>query len=297
MAEPSIRWPVQAGRFYPGTAQGCAEELAECRRLAVALPPEVKGAPLFGGIVPHAGWVYSGPTALAVFEALAASAERPETVIIFGASHRGDVRRPGMQSRGRWRAPSGEAVIDEELAQAILAEGDPVEDRATAHTGDHAIEVQLPMLLAALPGARFVPIAMPHTKAGPAAGEAAARAVRKLGRRAVALASTDLTHYGPNYYAFAPQGVGAKAHKWSKEVNDRGFIERILALDAAGTYEAGERDHSACGPAAAAAAVAFAKAMGASKGVLLEHITSWERAKSEQAEPEDFVGYAAVVFI
>ena len=170
-------------------------------------------------------------------------------------------------------------------------------DRPAAHGGDHAIEVQLPFLLEMLPGARFVPVAMPSAVPGYAVGESAARAVRSLGRKAVALASTDLTHYGPNYYAFAPKGVGEAAHRWSKEVNDRRILDRILALDARGAYEAGEEDSSACGPSAAAAAVAFAKTLGAKKGVLIEHITSWERAKHEEGEPTDFVGYAAVVFI
>jgi hypothetical protein len=300
MAEPTVRPPVRAGSFYPSSAGECRQELAECRRLAAKAPAELRGAKIFGGIVPHAGWVYSGPTAAAVFEALVHGTEKPETVILFGTAHRPDVREAALQARGSWRVPTGEVAIDEELAAEMLAQAGQagvLVERAAAHGGDHAIEVQLPFLIEFLPGARFVPVAAAHGKGGPEAGEAAARAVRKLGRRAVALASTDLTHYGPNYYGWAPEGVGAKAHRWSKEVNDRKLIERMLALDAAGTFQAGEEDGSACGPAAAAAAVAFAKAQGAKKGVLIEHITSWERAKHEQGEPTDFVGYAAVAFV
>ncbi|MCZ7645018.1 MAG: AmmeMemoRadiSam system protein B [Planctomycetota bacterium] len=131
---------------------------------------------------------------------------------------------------------------------------------------------------------------------GAALGQAAARAVERLGRNAVALASTDLTHYGSEYYGFDPMGAGPEAHRWSKEVNDGAFLERVLALDAEGAAERGEADRSACGPQAAAAAIAFAQARGATEGVLLEHVTSWER-DPERGAPRNFVGYAAVVFV
>jgi MEMO1 family protein len=300
MSTSAARQPVRAGSFYPASARACAEEIDACRHLAVKLPAEVRGARIFGGVVPHAGWVYSGATAAAVFEALVQSAEKPETVIIFATCHRGEVRAPSLQRSGSWMVPSGEVFIDEELAGAMLDEAGASRsliDQPEAHRGDHAIEVNLPFLMAMLPGARFVPVAMPHSDDGPASGEAAARAVKKLGRRTVALASTDLTHYGANYYGWAPKGEGPGAHRWSKDVNDRRFIERLIALDAKGAYDAGEEDGSACGPAAGAAVAAFARAFGATRGVLLEHVTSWERAKSEQSEPTDFVGYAAMVFI
>lgn len=300
MSPSAARQPARAGSFYPSSARACDEEIAACRQQAVKLPAEVRGARVFGGVVPHAGWVYSGATAAAVFEALAQSAEKPETVIFFATCHRGEVRSPSLQRAGVWLMPAGEVRIDEELANAMLEEARTTKsllEQPSAHHGDHAIEVNLPFLMATLPGARFVPVAMPHTDDGPAAGEAAARAVKRLNRRAVALASTDLTHYGASYYGWAPKGEGLEAHRWSKDVNDRRLIERLVALDAKGAYDAGEEDGSACGPAAGAAAAAFAKTLGATRGVLMEHITSWERAKSEQGEPTDFVGYAAMAFI
>lgn len=296
MSATQIRQPARAGSFYPASSEACREEIAELRRQEPGLPAAVKGAAIFGGIVPHAGWVYSGPTALAVFEALKQARTKPETVVIFATAHRPDVHAPSLQSEGKWRVPGGEAEIDGELARAMLDLGKgQMVDRARAHEGDHAIEVQLPFLLDALPGARFVPVAMPFGEFGPSVGRIAAEAAKKIGRKIAAVASVDLTHYGPNYYDFAPQGVGMKAHRWSKEVNDRRFIERVLAMDAPGAYEAGEADHSCCGPAAAAAAIAASHALGAKKGELLEHVTSWERGK--EGEPSDFVGYAGVVFI
>jgi hypothetical protein len=300
MSPSAARQPARAGSFYPASACACTKEIAACRQQAVPLPAALRGARVFGGVVPHAGWVYSGATAAVVFEALAQSAEKPETVIFFATCHRAEVRTPALQRSGSWLAPAGELAIDEELAGAMLDEARATGcliEQPSAHHGDHAIEVNLPFLMEMLPGARFVPVAMPHSDDGPAAGESAARAVKKLGRRAVVLASTDLTHYGRNYYGWAPKGDGPEAHRWSKDVNDRRFIERLIALDAKGAYDVGVEDGSACGPAAGAAASSFAKTFGATRGVLLEHITSWERAKYEQGEPSDFVGYAAMVFI
>ncbi|MBI3830230.1 MAG: AmmeMemoRadiSam system protein B [Planctomycetes bacterium] len=296
MGATQIRQPARAGSFYPASSAACAEEIAELRRQAPSLSAELSGKAIFGGLVPHAGWAYSGPTALAVFEALKQAKTKPETVVIFATAHRPDVHAPSLQSEGKWRVPGGEAEIDANLARAMLDQGrGQIVDHARAHEGDHAIEVQLPFLMDALPGARFVPVAMPFGEFGPGVGRIAADAAQKIGRKIAAVASVDLTHYGPNYYDFAPQGVGMKAHRWSKEVNDRRFLERVLALDAPGAYAAGEEDKSCCGPAAAAAAIAASHALGAAKGVLLEHVTSWERGK--KGEPCDFVGYAGVVFV
>ena len=297
---PTVRKPARAGSFYPATAEACASQVAEYRQQAVEIPSEVRGARVYGGVVPHAGWTFSGASAAVVYEALAASAQQPETIVFFATGHRGGIHHPALQRSGAWSVPNGQILIDSELADAMIDEARDTQslmDKPSAHQGDHAIEVQLPFLIEMLPDTRFVPVAMPHTKDGPAAGEATARAALRTGRRTMALASTDLTHYGANYYGWAPKGSGREAHRWSKEVNDRRYIDCLASMDAIGAYTAGEDDGSACGPSAGAAAVAFAETLGAEKGVLLEHITSWERAKYEQGEPSDFVGYAAMVFI
>lgn len=297
MSSGHVRAPFRAGSFYPATPEACQRAIADCRADEPPAPQDLHGAKLFGGIVPHAGWVYSGATALGVFDALKNASPKPETLVIFATAHRPDVNAPSLQAEGAWMVPGGTVEIDAELARAMLEEAAPdgaLVEKNRAHDGDHAIEVQLPFVLDALPGARIVPVAVPPVPCGAELGAATARALKRLGRNGVAVASTDLTHYGPNYYGFAPQGVGPEAHRWSKDVNDRAFLEKVLALDASGAFEAGVRDRSACGPAAAAAAIACATELGARRAVLLEHITSWERRKS--GLPEDFVGYAGIVF-
>jgi AmmeMemoRadiSam system protein B len=106
------------------------------------------------------------------------------------------------------------------------------------------------------------------------------------------LGSTDLTHYGPGY-RFTPVGVGPGTLAWSKE-NDRRIIQLALEMKAENIIPEARSHHNACGAGAIAAAVATARTLGAQKGVLLEHITSYE-VRSE-GEIEDFVGYTGIIF-
>ena len=302
MSTPPVnppRIPVRAGTFYPGNAVECSRAFDEFRAAARKVPAALHGRKIWGGLAPHAGWRYSGATAWQVFQAFANAPTQPETLILFATTHRGDVHEPSLQAQGIWKTPVGEVEIDAELAARMLnlarVQEVPLIDRAQAHENDHAIEVLLPILKTTLPSTRFVPIAMPFKADGVAVGLIAAEAAKQLGRACAAIASTDLTHYGPNYYDFAPKGTGMAAHRWSKDVNDAAFLEQVLKLEANAAAKIARRDRSACGPSAAAAAIEFSKQNQAREGVLLEHVTSWERGKD--GEPCDFVGYAGVVFI
>jgi hypothetical protein len=116
---------------------------------------------------------------------------------------------------------------------------------------------------------------------------------KQQGRSAVAIGSTDLTHYGRNY-GFMPKGAGEAALRWSKDENDRPFIDRLLALDPADAIEHALDNHSACCPGAAAAAVAFAAERGSRAGALIEHTTSHDVEK--RGSPSMWVGYASIVY-
>ncbi len=287
-----VRKASRAGSWYPGSARECAAEIGRLLRARRALA-EPEGE-IVAAVVPHAGWAFSGATAALVFSTLARSA-RPETRVLFGAVHTAAVTRPAVWAEGEWETPLGAVGVDAELAAAMIDEapGALAADPA-AHRGEHSIEVQVPMVRFFLPEARIVPVAVPPEADAPAVGEAAARAVERLGRRAGAVASTDLTHYGMNFYGWAPAGEGAEALAWVKGKNDRAMIERILALDAAGVLEEARASRSACGPGAVAAAGGFARARGADRGTLLDYVTSYE-VESRPGPPSDFVGYAGIV--
>lgn len=284
------RFPTVAGMFYPADESACRAQVRECLRRAQ--PVDLRGA-IHGALVPHAGWTFSGPTAGKAFAALSKQ-EAPETVILFGAVHSWGVDAPSMYGSGSWRTPLGDLHVDEELARALLCpQAGGVVDQPEAHDGEHSIEVQLPFIKHLFPDARILPIAVPPSRQAPQVGREVGLVVSKLGRKAVAVGSSDLTHYGPRY-RFAPVGVGTKALEWTKS-NDRSLLDLVVEMRATEIVPEAEAHRNACGSGAIAASIAYALALGATEGVLLDYTTSHE--VMPMGAPTDMVGYGAVVFI
>jgi AmmeMemoRadiSam system protein B len=288
----TVRDPRVSGAFYPRSREACVREMDAVLRRAAETAGDASTP--FGGIAPHAGWSFSGPTAARVYDALRRAGDF-DTFLLFGAVHTWGVGRAAIFPEGAWLTPLGEARVDAELATAAAERaGRRAGPDAGAHTAEHSIEVQVPFVQHIFPQARILPVAVPSGEDAPAVGTACAEAARALDRRPAVIGSTDLTHYGPRF-GFAPQGAGEEAHAWMKDVNDRTFLDRIVTLDARGALSAAAENHSACGAGAAAAALAAARVLGAEKGELLEHTTSHEVMPERTAS--DFVGYAAVIFL
>lgn len=285
-----VRMPVVAGAFYPASPAACRREVELCLQGAEHTPFEKQ---ILAGVVPHAGWVYSGSTAVRVFAAIA-SQQHPETVILLGAVHHWGVSNPSLYPEGSWRTPLGDVAIDVELGQAILDEaGGLVASNAAAHAEEHSIEVQLPFIQYLLPEVRIVPLAVPPEATALTLGEHVARAVQKLGRRVVAIASSDLTHYGPRY-GFAPAGAGQRGLDWAR-TNDAQLLLLAQNLQAEELLLTADRQRSACGAGAIAAAITFAVALGATRGELLHYTTSYDVMPS--GRPSELVGYGAMTFV
>ncbi|MHC4092688.1 MAG: AmmeMemoRadiSam system protein B [Planctomycetota bacterium] len=285
-----IREPARAGSFYPGSADRCQEEASS---FVTPAPREVAGAStLVGGIVPHAGWTFSGAVAGKVFATLAAS-RKPETVVIFGAVHVRRGEQAWLFGSGRWNTPLGQAQIDDRLAERILGHTNLILNDPYAHEQEHSIEVQIPLLQSSMPECRIVPIMVPPMTSAVEVGDAVARTIESYGYDAMVVGSTDLTHYGPSY-GMVPQGVGPAGIAWAKDVNDRRMVELILSLEADRIVPEAAEHHNACGAGAVAATVAAVKRLGAAGGILLAHTTSFEVLSSRSEE--DSVGYAGVVF-
>lgn len=283
------REPVVAGMFYPADPQ---RNVAELERMLQAARAAVPGDHFFAGLVPHAGWAYSGPVAAKTFAALAESGT-PSTVVVLGAVHSWGVQRPSLQARGAWDTPLGAIEIDEDLAQEILRlGGKEVVDNPLAHSEEHSIEVQLPFIKYLFPEARIVPLLVPPRENSPAIGEIVARAAAPRRQEVFLVGSSDLTHYG-SHYGFAPRGTGPAALAWAKE-NDQRLLDEVVRMQAEAIVERALTDRSACGAGAIAATVAAARAFGATRGIILEHTTSHD--VQPMGSPTDFVGYAAVVF-
>ncbi|MHB1356668.1 MAG: AmmeMemoRadiSam system protein B, partial [Anaerolineae bacterium] len=245
-----VRMPVVAGAFYPAAPAACRREVELCLQSVVNTPFEEQ---ILAGVVPHAGWVYSGSTAARVFAAIA-SQLHPETIILFGAVHHWGVNGASLYPEGSWRTPLGDVAIDAELSRTILdAAGGLVASSAAAHDGEHSIEVQLPFIQYLLPEAQIVPIAVPPEATALTLGLRVARAVQKLGRPVVVIASSDLTHYGPRY-GFAPVGIGQRGLDYAHK-NDAQLLQLAENLQAEELLLTANHQRSACGAGAIAAAI------------------------------------------
>jgi hypothetical protein len=290
----SVREPAVAGQFYPGSRKRCTQEIAAYLAEAGKMP-EFAGQAV-GGIVPHAGWVFSGAVAAEVIAALAAQVDI-ETFVVFGAMHQYGGRSAGaVFASGAWDTPLGRIPIDEELAQAILTGSKLLAAEPDAHDQEHSIEVQVPFIQRVAPSARLLPVIVPPSASAPAVGAAVAAQVKALGRKAVFVGSTDLTHYGPRY-RFTPMGSGPDALRWAKEVNDRRLLDLVVGLKSEQIVPEAIERHNACGSGAVAAVIEASKVMGADHAHILRHTTSNEAAQGRFGEMADAVGYAGVVFV
>jgi hypothetical protein len=243
--------------------------------------------------VPHAGLVYSGVPAAAGWAAVpGADPGGPVTAVILGTNHgAGWLRGIGAWPDGAWATPGDAVPVDAALAAEILALGPPFVADPAAHLGEHSIEVQLPLLAVASPGARIVPLAVSFGT-GDRAVEAGGRlgrllaARRATGARVVLAISTDMAHY--------------PAAETCEAVTDR-LLPSIAGLDPArlAREEASVRDGSLrgvacgmCGIEPAVLGLAALAAMGARQGTPLAASTS-----ADAGGPGDrTVGYLAVRF-
>ncbi len=243
------------------------------------------------GIVPHAGWIYSGATAAKVFKCINEKSN-PSTFIIFGAAHRGG-RRNSVYARGSWITPFGEVGVDEKVASTILESSNYFVEDEHAHVGEHSIEVQLPIIKYFFPMAEIVPITMPPRKDSHIAGQEIFKSINKLNKEIIIIGTTDFTHYGDNY-GFAPSGFGPSALDWMKN-NDSRIINLILKIKSDQIVEEAATHQNACGSGAVAATISVVKEMGVNRGFLLEYTTSYD-VKPNGCTFEMGVGYAGVIF-
>jgi AmmeMemoRadiSam system protein B len=157
-------------------------------------------------------------------------------------------------------------------------------------SGDNTVEIQLAMVKYFFPEAKLVAIRSPLSLKAEILGKEVAEIAKKEGISILAIGSTDLTHYGPNY-GFLSKGSGPASVEWVKEENDKGFVDRALKMDAGGLLKHAIENDSACSAGAALSAMATCKALGAEKGILLDYYTSYD------IMPDDsFVGYAGILY-
>ncbi|MEM3696781.1 MAG: AmmeMemoRadiSam system protein B [Candidatus Bathyarchaeia archaeon] len=278
-----IRRPCQAGAFYEGTAESLKRQIEDCFLHEFGpgkIPEVVKAGPrkIIGLVCPHAGYMFSGPVAAHAYYQLALDG-KPEVVVIFGPNHTGYGSVLAVMDEGVWRTPLGDVEVDGETAKQIVRESRIVDVDESAHRLEHSIEVQLPFLQY-LYGSQFkiVPICflMQDLSSARDVGKAVAKVL--VGKNAVVIASSDMTHYEPRERA-------AK--------KDRLALEAVEAMDEAKFYSTIESHNiSACGYGPISALIVAAKVLGAKEAKLLCYKTSGDII----GDYSSVVGYAAVCF-
>ncbi len=270
--------------WYPFDEKDCRREIDSY--LEGWSPPHSISGKGIGGIIPHAGWYFSGRLAARVFYSLK-SRGKVEVIVLYGG-HLGTNDLPQIVMEEEWETPFGEMKIHTEFAKNLMKRIDARKESPSS--GDNTIEVQLAMAKYFFPEAKLLAIRSPASLKADALGKEVAEIARNEGISILAVGSTDLTHYGPNY-GFLTKGIGPSAVEWVKNENDKGFIDRALKMDTAGLLKHAQENDSACSAGAAASAMATCKALGADKGILLDYYTSYD------IMPDDsFVGYAGIVY-
>ncbi|HLZ39855.1 MAG TPA: AmmeMemoRadiSam system protein B [Candidatus Sulfotelmatobacter sp.] len=272
MAGTPLRHPAVAGRFYPSDPNDLR---AEARAyLSQTSQPPVKA---IGCIAPHAGYMYSGQVAGAVF----AHIEIPELCVLLCPNHTGMGRPLAMMSEGGWETPLGEVPIDTQLAQALQQQFPALQEDSAAHRAEHGAEVELPFLQLRQPRLRFLPIALgtAQFEALAGLGHALAEVIALQAESVLIVASSDMNHYESDAV------TRAKDHR---------AIERILSLDARGLFDVvTQQDISMCGFGPAVAMLTAARQLGAKSAELVKYATSGDVS----GDRDMVVGYAGVVVV
>jgi AmmeMemoRadiSam system protein B len=273
-----IRRPAVAGQFYPASKAHLEEEVK--KYLSTGLRPE----PAVGVISPHAGYVYSGHVAGAVFSAV----KVPQRVIVLSPNHTGLGAPAAIMNDGEWALPTGNIRIDSGLASDLIKECGELQVDHRAHLMEHSLEVQLPFLQARQPDLRMVPICLSHIRYDicEKIGRAIASVIWRIqtppfekggAGGALIVASSDMTHYEP--------------HEAAKK-KDSLAIDRIMALDAKGLLDICARERiTMCGVVPVAVMLIAAKELGAKEASLLKYATSGDVSGDYDA----VVGYAGML--
>ncbi len=262
-----VRSPVVAGTFYeadPARLETCLNQY---------LAPQAR-QPARGVLVPHAGYIYSGEVAGAVYSRIVI----PESYVILGPNHTGCGSVASILCHGSWETPLGSMEIDTELASSILDGSRIVKEDAEAHRNEHAIEVQLPFLQA-LGGGSFVPLTLMGVdfESCRDVAKAVVRAVRNSGKSVLIVASSDMTHY---------------ESRDSASVKDRLALDRVEQLDPRGLYDVvRKRRISMCGFIPATIMLLAVRELGAEKASVVRYANSGDVT----GDYDQVVGYAGVI--
>ena len=260
---------VVAGQFYPGTPETLKSTIMEM------IDEEADKQKALGIIVPHAGYMYSGRVVGATLSRI----QFTDSFIIIGPSHTGLGKPLSIMTEGIWETPLGSIEVDTELATEILDACKKLEKDSRAHNFEHAIEVQLPFLQYFKSDVKIIPIVLGYAKIEEYKdiGKGIARALKKTGRDAVIMVSSDMNHYEPQHVTKDKDSLAIEA---MLDLDEDELISRVR-----------ENNITMCGIAPAMSMITAVKELGASRGELVMYRTSGDTT----GEIDSVVGYAGII--
>lgn len=267
-----LRLPAVAGQFYPAEHR----ELTRLIRKFSVEDPATPKTRVRACLVPHAGYIYSGGVAGAVFARIIL----PRRILVLGVRHSPMGEDLAILSEGAWRTPLGDAPLDEELAQRVKAACPALREDSVAHSREHSLEVEIPFLQILDPGFSFVPVAVGSLgfEALHELGMGLARVFQESKEEILLVTSSDMNHYEPDE---------------ATRIKDAKAIDRMEAVDARGLFDVCRKEKiSMCGLGPAVVMLTAMKELGVARGELVRYATSGD----VNGDREAVVGYAGMIF-
>lgn len=263
------RRPAVSGQFYYGTSAKLNHQVSQY------VAQNLFRENAIGILSPHAGLVYSGPVAGAVYSRIVL----PETYFLIGPNHTGLGARLSLMAEGEWEIPTGVLQIDERLSRRVLSSVPLISSDTQAHLFEHSLEVQLPFIAYFSKEAKIVPLTVMSSTVDECKmiGEGIAKSILEMPYKIVIVASSDMSHYVSDEAARAM---------------DRQAIEMMLSLDPEGLLKVvREKGISMCGYLPASIMLFAAKNLGAREARLVKYATSAEVS----GDYDHVVGYAGII--
>ncbi len=264
-----MREPIVSGKFYPNDKTQLEKKISE-NFTKVLDKFDSKGI-----MVPHAGYIYSGNVAAAVFSCI----KPADIYVIMGPNHTGYGENVSISNEKSWATPLGEIAIDDEFRTVLLESSDIFIGNDDAHRFEHSIEVQLPFLQFINSNFSFVPIVFGRVdfETCKEIAKIILDAINKLNKKVVIVASSDMTHYEP--------------HDKAKR-KDYQVIEKILDLDSEKVWDTVKSERiSMCGLIPVVIMIDICKSLGAENAELIKYETSGDVT----GDKSSVVGYGGVV--
>lgn len=263
------RSPAVAGKFYSSSDSELRKEVASY--IKKDLPKE----DVICAISPHAGYMYSGGVAGAVFSRI----NYPKSIILIGPNHTGMGEKISIYSKGDWELPNGNVKIDDLLSNQIIKNTKLIKEDVQSHVWEHSLEVQIPFIQFFFKDFKIVPIVIKYIdlESCKEIGNAISQAISNYSEKVLIIVSSDMTHYEPD------SAVRKK---------DKMAIDKIINLDPEGLYNVVKtKNITMCGFIPAVIGLFASLKLNAKSAEVVGYATSGEINNDYNS----VVGYAGII--